>query len=237
MKKSSLGIVILCLSYLFVGACSRNTYSGESIDATVVDDSTGEPLQDVAVVAYWELHGGSITGDSLPCGAANVEEAVTDKDGKFHIPAWGPLKGNCEMIDGYPFVYVFKPSYEYLGLSNRTTTARPVSVSRSDWNGQTIRLKRFPDMDLTKNGPSSYAGSINGLSTTLNIFIINYPKECNWKKIPTMLRLIDSQEKELKAAGNDISTITTDLVSNDEFLKRAAPWCGSPKSFIEGLGN
>ncbi|HEX6550206.1 MAG TPA: hypothetical protein VF117_05980, partial [Gammaproteobacteria bacterium] len=96
MKHVALFLITVLLTPSFLVACGQDTVlSADPIDATLVDADTGKPLAGVPVVAYWALKSGSLTGDSLPCGAAGVEEAVTDKDGKFHIPGWGPIKGPC----------------------------------------------------------------------------------------------------------------------------------------------
>lgn len=236
MRSANIALFMACLLPLALVGCGPTyTYSAESVDAVVVDNDSGRPLAGVNVVAYWELHGGGLTGDSLPCGAANLEEAVTDKDGKFHIPAWGPFESRCDMPDGYPYIYLFKPGFDYKRLSNATTTGTPISLSVSDWNGKTVVLKRNTDMDLTKNGIPSYAADFGGLNSELRIFTINFPKECNWKKIPNMLRSIAAQQEQFKASGNNIGTITTEMISADAFLQQTAPQCGSPKAFIEGL--
>lgn len=92
--------VILFNLIIWVSAgCSSShvTVSGDPVYARVVDADTGKPLPGVAVVAYWELYQGGIAGGG-PCAAANVEEAVTDQNGRFWLPNWGPIKAACGVM-------------------------------------------------------------------------------------------------------------------------------------------
>lgn len=221
------------------GAPEQHTYSAEPINSKVVDASTGEPIQGAVVVAYWELYQGSITGDGMPCGAANVEEAVTGKDGRFHIPGWGPVKGACGVMrGGEPQLYVFKAGYGYQRLANDYYSVdNPPSVSISQWNGRAIILTRFVNPDLRLGYvEGSYESDFEELNFWLGQFVVHMPRECNWRKIPNTLLAIEAETRKFsKALGYPLGTITTSLVDNDKWFQRVAPRCGSPKQFIENL--
>src|SRR6185436_17838064 len=61
-------------------------YSATEIRALVVDKTTGQPLAGVAVVAQWVLRDMAHShGPTL-----HIVEALTDGDGRFVFPAWGP---------------------------------------------------------------------------------------------------------------------------------------------------
>ncbi len=218
---------------VILAACAH--ISAEPVTAQVVDD-VGQPVAGVVVVAYWELHKGSFTGDALPCGAADVEEAVTDQDGRFQIPSWGPVWSSCDMRSYNPLLVLFKSGYYPEGMNNNPVDAlQTVSVSHSVWSGKTIVLRRYSDMDLTKTMPPSYRDQFEGLNVHLLDFVVNYPGECNWKKIPNMLRAIYLQKQQFEAVGHGLDTITSMLTINDQTMLKDAPQCGSPKAFIEGL--
>src|SRR6185312_14529324 len=111
--------LLLCLVVALppvLGGCS--TLSADPVTAHVVDAGTGKPLAGVVVTAYWELHNGSLTGHSFGCGAIDIEEAVTDQDGEFHIPGWGPVTSSCDMRGYNPMLVLFKPGYDWQGLNN-----------------------------------------------------------------------------------------------------------------------
>src|SRR5439155_780937 len=60
-------------------------YAANAIRATVVDATAGSPIEGAVVVAVWQLQTMSGEGPRL-----QVSEAVTDRDGRFVIPGWGP---------------------------------------------------------------------------------------------------------------------------------------------------
>src|SRR5579859_2167329 len=130
-----------------LGGCA--SLSGEAVAAQVVDADTGQPLAGVNVVAHWELHRGSLGGDALPCGAANVEEAVTDQNGRFRIPGWGPVRSSCDLLEMDPVLIFFKSGYSFQGLTNGVLGGDPPTVSRSDWDGKIIKLKKYPNLEYS----------------------------------------------------------------------------------------
>lgn len=233
------GVIGMALVLMvFCGGCAvfGTTLRSDAIDSRVIDAVTGQPIQGAVVVAYWEMHRGSFAGDSLPCGAANVEEAVTDKNGKFHIPGWGPIHSSCDMRSFDPFLYVFKSGYGYARVGNYPLDPPFVTFTHSEWNGKPIKLMKYPDLDLTKTGIHSYAADFGSLNVDeLEFFIIDFPRECNWKKIPNMLRALFAEQKRFNAAGNPIGSLASDLISGDASLQKDAPQCGSPKKFMEEL--
>ena len=244
MKLHTIALLLFALPALATFGCQQpqRTYSADPVYARVVDADTGKPIQGVAVVAYWELYQGSITGDGMPCGAVNVAEAVTDKDGRFHIPGWGPVKGACgRMRNGNPLVYFFKPGYRYLRESSGVGLdyTKEVSVAQVWWNGHTIKLRKFPNLDLRAYGLGSYASDFGSFNSEIALFIVNRPGECNWKKIPNMLQEIIIQRKAFIAVSNynfngSIDMDLTD-VAQDKLMQKVAPQCGSPKEFVERL--
>lgn len=147
MKRSAqyLCLILICTSGL--PACaSPLTYSAEPIEAWVIDAVTKKPMEGVIVTANWQLVEGTL-GGSRPLGQLKVMEAVTDKNGRFAFPAWGPVevtKGH--LVSDDPQLLLFKSGYQYLRLSNQYTSDRELRlrpVRRSDWNGKTIEMKRF----------------------------------------------------------------------------------------------
>lgn len=246
--KSRLGFslfTILAVTMLFLlqgcSLVSASTLRADPIDSQVVDAKTGKPIQGAIVVAYWELHPGSLGGDALPCAAANVEEAVTDKDGKFHLPGWGPIKGSCGgMRQGDPLLFVFKSGYGYGRFSNGWGGVELLSVTRNEWANRQMKLKKFPNLDLRTHGVGSYAANFGDFNSDIAMFIVDMPGECNWKKIPNMLRAIITQRKAFIAVGNYDFDGSLDLMltedGQDKLMRKIAPQCGSPKEYVEELG-
>ena len=225
--------LVIAFSLTAVGGCA---ISAAPISAQVVDADTSQPIAGVVVVAYWELHRGSFTGDALPCGVAGVEEAVTDQDGRFHTPGWGPITSTCDMRMGNPQLIFFKPGYVPQDENNNPMDPRKtVSVSRSDWDGKIIKLAKNTDTDL-REPTSHYVIEFEDMNSSRLGFVVNYPGECYWKKIPNMLRAVVTQDQMIHEAGNnEQGSIAAALIRNDKYYQSIAPQCGSPKAFIEGL--
>jgi hypothetical protein len=235
LKFLQLGVVALVM--LPCAACALAPLSAESIDAQVVDVDTGQPVEGANVVAYWQLNGGSLAGDSLPCGAANLEETVTDKDGKFHIPGWGPSLPGCGgvMTDGDPMIYVFESGYHYGRFSNGLGSTSIVFMTVDHWQGRQMKIKKYPSVDFGNRNPSGYFLAFMLLEDDFEIFVADMPAQCNWKKIPKMLRAIGLEEQRFNNAGNRFKGLISMLELNDQSIQKHAPQCGSPRAFIEEL--
>jgi hypothetical protein len=168
------------------------TYSAEAIEAWVVDEDTGEPLEGVIVTANWELKGWHT---DLP-GQMRVMETVTDATGRFSFPAWGPKPRPPEGYLSYkdPQLLLFKSGYKYLGLANRLTVKINLSPLRcSDWHGQTIKLKKF------EGSLEEYAKHLDFLDDYLE-FAFRHD-DCSWKHIPRMLVAMHLEKMRFKEKG------------------------------------
>ena len=233
-------ILLFTLSLtLSLSACAVVPLSAESIDSQVVDADTGSPIEGANVVAYWQIDTGSLTGDSLPCGAAGVEEAVTDKDGKFHLPGWGPTLPGCggTMSNGEPMIYVFKPGYHYGRYSNGLGSTAITFRTYDYWQHRQMKLQAFANLNLRDQSPNGVFQDFDGLEVDFSLFIENMPRQCNWKKIPKMLRAIALQEQAFNDVGIKYVGMIGLMKINDQSYLEQAPSCGSPKAFIEGLTN
>ena len=125
----------LVASTLFSHGCATASdefpppaYSAKEIRATVVDGATRQPLEDVVVVARWVLRRMYGDGPQL-----HIAETVTDRQGKFLIPAWGPKPRPALMVltDKSPQLLLFKHGYVPAGLRS--------GESKEEFAG------RFPD--------------------------------------------------------------------------------------------
>jgi hypothetical protein len=164
-------VLVLTISEAIVAGCASAdifpppSYSATEIRSVVVDEVTGRPLEGVVVVAQWILRRMGGDGPRL-----QVTEAVTDAQGQFLIPSWGPKPRPplMQLTDKSPQLLVFKRGYAPLRLVSeskaefiksypnyRTMTARQISermsiegnptepVQESFWDGMTIQLEPF----------------------------------------------------------------------------------------------
>jgi hypothetical protein len=215
--------LLLILSVLSLPACAK-TYSAKPITATVVDAETWEPLEGVNVVADWVLHYPTWRW----AGSLEVAEAVTDKNGQFHIPGWGPkavpshLPHGTRLGNDDPGLVFFKRGYRVRGLSNsrqpeRLLPRNDIPVRYSDWDGKLIWLEKFKGT-LEEYGkyiydPARFAGS--GIP-------------CPWKKTPQLYAALIKERERLDSLGIH-SNLPSMRAMENNFNNRK---CGSAKEFF-----
>lgn len=118
-------------------------YSSKEFSGRVVDVKTNEPVEGVVVVAQWMPRSWK-RGEMGHYGLVEIYEAVTDKDGKYTIPGWGPKlrEPGTYLDDGEPEISFFKKGYWYHHAPNEGRIGNP-SLLESVWDGRTVKLKKF----------------------------------------------------------------------------------------------
>jgi hypothetical protein len=184
-------LALMMLACLPLAACGF--YSAEPITVRVVDADTGAAIDGANVVAAWEVYGGLENGNVE--GFVQVMETATNKDGRFHFPAWGPrLNTHFSEIRNAsaPVVMVFKSGYHYRAVGNTGKSGAPApSEMKSDWNGKTIALQRF------HGSSAEYKASFIQLTTDVSTLV----DHGELPEIPTFLCALAFQDEALAADG------------------------------------
>lgn len=222
-------ILLLALPLQACGAL----YSAESIEAWVVDAETNQPIEGIVITANWQLKGGLEGGNDV--GQLMVMETITDRNGRFYFPGWGPKLGSWEgrIKSQRPQLLLFKSGYKYVGLENATRSDYgSSSVLKSDWNGKTIKMQKIGA------DPQELLRNFENLNFIVES-VVRDTKACDWKKIPKMLLAVRKQrtlliEKGITGGILGIHSVDEYLISNAEkFSREGGPTCGSPKNFFE----
>ena len=220
-----LSLALLCLPT----SASAFIYYANAIEARVIDSQTGGPVQGAIVTANWQLEGGFESG--IAVDQLKILETVTDVNGKFIIPAWGPkvsLRGHASFK--WPQILVFKPGYKSLRLTNEPRSGSQFTTS-SDWNAKTIALESFAGT------LAEYVEHLSSLSSTLENVGYNIGDQsgdwCGWRSFPRMLRALDDLEARLKSADVRQGTVVSFLRANETQVKEKG--CGSVSEFLSGL--
>jgi hypothetical protein len=105
-----------------------------AFSARVVNVSSEQPVEGARVTVSWDL-GGPFS--SAPIKRLASVSAVTDADGRFHVPGWGPrfYFGWATVSRSEPVVMVAHPDYETWKRNNNQVAYRTGGV----W-GLLIRL-------------------------------------------------------------------------------------------------
>lgn len=198
MNLSQLKLLGMCTTFVGLSACvslSDLQYSAEPIEAWIVDGATGKPLEGAIVVAHWQLTRGSLGGGEAPVGSMMVMETVTDVDGRFTFPGWGPLPNQTEgrLTNRDPTMYAFKSNYDVVELRNNTWENKP-SRRKSDWNGKKIAVRPF---DGNQKG---YADRLTVWSHSIDSNL-KWGRNCNFRKTPLLADALDREDARLRAFG------------------------------------
>ncbi len=129
-------------------------YSGKTIRLSVVDEVTGKPIVNAAVVARWIVMEPNGFKGAVWYKDLYLAEALTNQDGYATIPAWGPIprpKG-WQMVSGLdPKFIVFHPGYapQFRSWNDRspiTQSTRPAEPIDA-----TVHLKTY-DAEIASGG-------------------------------------------------------------------------------------
>ena len=205
-------------------------YSAEVITGRVVDEETGRSLENVVVVAVWELLGG-LEGLNV-LGAAQVLETSTDIEGQYRIPAWGPLEhtGRGRLDPQSPKLLFVRQGYKFTVLQNLDVAPRPAAPHgrRSIWSGKSVALRNL------KDDTAALHESFRALQSALR-FVEDDEQACHWTRIPRTIQQSMLQARELSARRvSYLSEIGAYLLANDAVIQKRTE-CGSPRRFVEAL--
>jgi hypothetical protein len=184
-------LLVLMCAVLVLSACAGPPlYSAKEIRGQIVDEQTGQPIEGAVVVAQWVLFQAGF-GDGGHKGRIHVHETVTDKEGRYFIPAWGPRlhPPMTKLLDLDPEILIFKSTYEPHSLYNSAMSED--SMRASDWDGKVVTLRKM------QGTLDDYASRIkDGLSTSLSAL-----GEEDWRSFPRMVLALDAEDRRLKSLG------------------------------------
>jgi hypothetical protein len=110
-------------------------YFGAPIHGRVVDAETQKPIEGAVVAVEWEM-----IGSWGRPGRFVEREVLTDANGKFRIPGWGPRFRSPigGVLENDPTIWVLKTAYGHYVSSNRKDSN--AFIRRSESEGKTIAL-------------------------------------------------------------------------------------------------
>ena len=214
--RSKARIIILGAAAFALSACSR--YSAEPTEGWVIDADTRIPIEDVIVVADWQLHKSTMAG-KVPAAHLYIMETLTDKYGLFYFDKWGPSFAKWGyFIDRDPALLFYKEGYEFHSVQNPLPSEIDNSkVRRSVWNGATIELKKF---EGNLNDRASHLSLLHN-----SLYTILYGDKCEWKKTPMLVLAIARQEKIFRE--NNVHNILPSLDDISGYK------CGSAEEYLD----
>jgi hypothetical protein len=179
---------------LFLQACAfaPPIYYAEEIQAQIVDEETGKPLEKVIVVAQWEAEGVGL-GDTPPNERLRIYETVTDENGFFTIPS-GTMTHSLshQLTDHDPDFFLFKKGYSPTVLGN--SRAHDGVIRSSRWHGKQIKISQL------KEGDVPFDVEVLIFSSFFSALKDGRVHE-DWKNYPRMTLAFYEEEQRLLAKG------------------------------------
>lgn len=186
------------LLLLAAHAAAALSYSAQPFSGRVVDADTKQPLEGVIVVASWQLQGRLGRG----VGVLYSTESVTDHDGRFSMPAWGPLEVTAHadgeslparMSPNEPALFLFKPGYEpgqengmpYYDSSYLNDAFSTGDSVRTVANDRILELHRWTQSEAMYN-------------RRLMLWDWSFLNGCGWARAPRMTVALIREGERLK---------------------------------------
>lgn len=139
-----------------------DAYSGAEIKGRIVDAENGEPIEGAVVVASWHISKTIITPDFPLFWTSRrerlfyVTEALSDREGRYVIAAWGPIERPADWRrkgPRDPQLAIFKSGYEPVYPNNalkengqfspKPFNSSMASILHSIHDGEDIALCRY----------------------------------------------------------------------------------------------
>jgi hypothetical protein len=165
-------------------AQAQLTFTADAINGKIVNEETGAPLAGVIIVAEWYVQERLVGRGN---GLLNVMETVSDKDGNYGFPSWGPklLPMSPYPIFGSgndPLVLYFKNGYWPAIESNDASDPESIATRKPPLggfqaNGKAIKLRKWDGKNERE-----YYDKVRFMVDQLN---------GGWKKYPRMTLAID----------------------------------------------
>jgi len=111
MSSERIMLTVLLLAVLIM-TTSGCIYHEHEFNGTILDIDTKQPIEGAVVVVKYVKDFMGVGAGRIPF-TINIQEALSDKDGKFHVPSYTTLllpttwKGLTQYL-------IYKPGYAYL---------------------------------------------------------------------------------------------------------------------------
>jgi hypothetical protein len=134
---------VATLGLLSLGGCAPPIYFAKATHGTIIDAETKQPIAGAVIIANWDLYDELWGGGSHGVQSMQITEVVTDTEGKYVVPGWGPRRRPLftHLDDRDPALTAFKSGYVPRGWLN--TRDRNSWVRVSDWTGRPLELTPF----------------------------------------------------------------------------------------------
>lgn len=215
----------LLMAFMCSEAIARS-YAAAPFSGRVVDAETGAPIAGVIVLAQWIVEGPM---EAHPVAAMQIMETVTDENGRYSFPGWGPKSVprpdfwswvfTPALSTKDPQLFFMKSGYAHVYERNDFVPGKgsdaETELRRSQLDGKDVALQDLRgDLHARRQDFDRLMFRPYGLLQA----------DCSWTKMPLTITFLFSERQDLKTRGE-----TPDM---SEFINVRA--CGEP-AWVRGL--
>jgi hypothetical protein len=220
IKWGGLAIVaLIALSYLL-----QSVWISPEIRARVVDEG-GKPVKGAVVLLVWMV---KAPLNETNYGPIAMHEALTDENGGFVIPGWGPrFDFSGHLQQGEPKTYIFHPDFYPVTENNLIKDAplkqfAPVYI-RYHMHGKEFQLTRF------QGSLKEYEQTLGYLARQLELTIW-FSKNCVYQQMPRILTGLHKVKMRLKEQTGEGSSLPDIYYFAQPVIEER---CGDAKQFFK----
>lgn len=199
----------ICFSsfLILLSGCFRNyidrSYFGDPVEGWVIDSTTQKPIPNVVVHIEWDAESVGLWAHYNYL--LHIDETVTDQNGYFKFPVWGPKQAKQDTVGKSPTLIFFKENFyiervHYFHLKQKYEGEKAIPFS-FNWrlipksyplsDNKVVAMKPF-DGDLKK-----YVEDIDHFSSFRLNQILHTGCE-RWSNIPKTIGRLFKVKKQLK---------------------------------------
>lgn len=219
MRRVSILAVAMLLITVAVTQCGF-IVSSAPFSATVVSSDSNLPIEGVVVFAKWDVRGiEGVVEDTIA-----IEETVTDSDGTFSVPGWGPRINRkflySSVRDSSPEVIVYKLGFEPKSLYDyRASSFLGFHMRASGIDGSTISLSP------SASAIAEHSLLVNDVEVRISyISRLLSDDECSWKRMPNLLVEMHRAGVAAISEGADARNLLVSRIPKKD--------CGNPIEFF-----
>lgn len=209
-------VALLVVALLGHGCAGFGAYNFAPIEARVVDEETGQPIEGAIVVANWQLEEASIHL-TIQRESLEIQETVTNRDGQFKLPGFTKVNTTPYFLKSRaPQIIIFKPNYRIYYYS----AMYPMGGKATEMNdypkpaisGAPVKLKSLA------NEREKYLDQFRRLRMSLDSAFASSSvtgKACDWTKIPELLVAMEGEKYKLSYLDQVSQPRIADLLGRD----------------------
>ncbi len=177
-------IAITVLAMFMFTSCS---FIGGPVSGQVIDAETGQPIAGAIVVARWKGSVSALVDSQSVC--FHVETAVSDPEGKYHVPLWWQQPRLWLMIGSGRVVEGYRAGYEGIYPHSKQATEHPDDIYMKRFVGTDSERLQFINERIF-----SGMSCINASASRRNLFFLESAAIQEAKRLASS----DEQQKMLE---------------------------------------